>query len=380
MRKQSYSTVFVAVFLLLFVFKPSVHAEDGQVYGVDADSLNVRSSPDFDAEVVGKLTSGNTVTAFQEKHGWIQTYYDGQEVWVASQYLYKTDQGNEQQKTTSNSNNSIKIIDDSVHLRNGPGTDHQVLGQATKGDTYNLVETNGDWHKVELSNGSTAWVASWLTDHPTTKKETSNSKKQSSTSSNNGSNDSSSSSTNSSNQPLAGYNIMIDPSHGGKDPGAIGINGEKEKDFALEYANIVAQKLRDQGATVLLTRSTDKFISLEERVNISEAYWTDAFISLHFNAFTSSASNGVSTHYYSNKSDYELAQHVQTALDKHTSLRSRGIEKDPYHVLRENSDASILVELGFLTNPNDLSVIHSSNHSSAVAEAISEGLIQYLNQ
>src|SRR5699024_4684058 len=118
----------------------------------------------------------------------------------------------------------------------------------------------------------------------------------------------------------------------------------------------------------------------EERVNISEAYWTDAFISLHFNAFTSSASNGVSTHYYSNKSDYELAQHVQTALDKHTSLRSRGIEKDPYHVLRENSDASILVYVGYLPKPNDLSVTHSPHLSSAVAEAISEGLIQYLNQ
>lgn len=376
MRKHSYSMVFVAVFLLLFTFTPSIHADSGKTYGVGTDSLHVRSSPDFDAEIVGKVNSGDTVTAFDERHGWVQTYYDGQEVWIASQYLFETDEVIVQEQETSNSNSSIKITEDSVHLRTGAGTDHKVLALAANGDTYDLVETSGDWHKVKLDDGSTAWVASWLTNQPTTSKETSSSKKQSSSSANNTTKKSSS---NSSSQTLAGYNIMLDPSHGGKDPGAIGINGEQEKDFALEYANVVAQKLRDQGATVLLTRSTDTYVSLEDRVNISEAYWTDAFISLHFNAFTSNASNGVSTHYYSNDADYELAQHIQAGLDKHTSLRSRGTEKDPYHVLRENSDASVLVELGFLTNPNDLSIIHSSNHSSAVADAISEGLSEYLN-
>lgn len=372
MRKRSYSMTFAAVFLLVFIFTSSVSAESKQIYEVGTDNLHVRIAPDFNAEIVGKLKSGDRVTAFKEQHGWILTYYDGKEVWVASQYLFESEEVVHTQ--TENATATIKVMKDSVHLRDGPSTSHSILGQASKGDTYDLVATSDDWHKVRLDDHTTGWVASWLTNKPTEGNTTSGN--HSSTSKK-----STTSSPSRSGQSLAGYNIMLDPGHGGKDPGALGINNAaKEKDLILDFTNTVAQKLRNEGATVLLTRSTDSYVSLEERVRISEAYWTDAFISLHFNAFTTSDSNGVSTHYDKNGADYELAQHIQTALEKHTTLRSRGVKKDPYHVLRENNDVAVLVELGFITNPHDLEVIQSSSYSSEVANAIAEGLSGYFNQ
>jgi len=371
MRKSSYSMVFIASFLLLFFTIPTTHAASKQIYQVGVDQLHVRSAPDFDAEIVGQLQAGNQVTAFEEKHGWVQTYYDGQDVWVASQYLIKIDGlGAESQKEAPS--NTVKITEDAVHIRKGPGTDQTILAIANKGDAYQLIDTTSDWHQIKLDDGTIAWVASWLTDQPTTDTSTTNNNTSSSKNDNTTNN-------NAPNSSLSGYNIMLDASHGGKDPGAIGINGEQEKDLALEFTHIVAEKLRNDGATVTLTRANDAYLSLEDRINISEDYWTDAFISLHFNAFTSDVSNGVSTHYYANDADRQLAEHIQNALQKHTNLNNNGVRQDDYHVLRENSDVSVLVELGFLTNSYDLQVIQSGEHSSAVANAISEGLHHYFN-
>src|SRR5699024_586634 len=97
-------------------------------------------------------------------------------------------------------------------------------------------------------------------------------------------------------------------------------------------------------------------------------------ISLHFNAFTSSDPNGVSTHYYDVNDDHELAKHVQDALHQQTNLKDRGVRQDDYHVLRKNRDTSILVELGFITNPSDVQAIQINKNASAVATAIADGL------
>src|SRR5699024_9700668 len=288
------------------------------------------------------LQAGDNITGFNEKHGWMLTYYNGEEAWVAAHYLSPIEQ-KESNKTTEDKQQKIQITSESVYVRSAPGLDETILDIVNSGDTFTLLDTKNDWHYIELTNGTKAWVASWLTDQPveTEKNTKEKDKKQSS-------------SSNSSNGTLKGQTIMLDPSHGGKDPGSIGIDGIKEKDIALDYTQTVANELEKQGATVLLTRSSDKYVSLKDRVRISEAYATDAFISLHFNAFTSSDPNGVSTHYYDANNDQELAQHVQGALQQHTDLNDRGVHQDDYHVLRKNRDTSILVELGFITNPSDV--------------------------
>ncbi|MEI3614241.1 N-acetylmuramoyl-L-alanine amidase [Pseudogracilibacillus sp. SO30301A] len=362
-RKIFYSMILTCFFSLVFFSVPSLSANSGQAYEVGTDNLNVRLKPDHDAEVIGKLDSGDQLIGFQEKHGWVQTYYDGKVGWVASQFLIESQQDNKQNEKT-NGNAKLTIDDESVRLRAGPSTDYPIIGHTSQGDEYKVIEKDGDWFNILLDDGSDAWVAAWLTTEGTKSTKSTSSK-----SSKNTSNDTKAS--------LVGYNIMLDPGHGGKDPGAFGINGVKEKNLTLAVAKSIAQKLKNEGATVLMTRSDDSYVSLEDRVKISQSYWTDAFISIHYNAFPLHTSNGISTHYYSDGADYHLARNIQTALNKHTNLNNRGVQHDDFYVLRENEDVSVLVELGFITNSNDKTIIQGENHSEAVANAITEGLINY---
>lgn len=390
MKKRSYLFVFVS-FILFYVFMPVVHADNsGTVYKVDANNLTVREAPDHDSKVIGYLQSGDQVTVFQEKYGWIQTYYGGKKGWVASQYLYETGSSNGDESASESTSNSVTITTDSAHLRTGAGTGHDIAGFASKGDSFLLIDTKGNWLQVDAGNGSPAWVASWVTDQgpkdkpsdneqaaDATEKEDAN-VEVTNTSSNHSDSQGKGNGDTSSSKSLAGYNIMLDPGHGGTDPGAISLNGENEADIALDITQMVAEKLRDEGATVLLTRTSNSFVSLEDRMRINDAYMMDAFISLHLNASNSDA-GGVSTHYYENGSDKALAQSIQNALGNNTNMRDRGISQDNYHVLRENSTDSVLVELGFITNPYDLETIHNPENTAGVANAIANGLKNYFH-
>ncbi|MFB4168946.1 N-acetylmuramoyl-L-alanine amidase [Virgibacillus sp. JSM 102003] len=348
--------------LLFFVFTPSVHADSGQTYEVGTDSLNVRSAPAQSAEILGQLDDGDQVVVFDEAFGWVQTYYNGQEAWVASEFLFAADGIN-----PSVNQKEITVTADEVRLRTGPGTQHKILGYASSGDTYTMVKASNNWNKIMLNDGSVAWIASWLTDtnrsiHPA---------------------ESSVNDTHTNNQSggsLAGYNIVLDPGHGGKDPGAIGIGGTFEKGIIMDTADNVAKQLRNAGATVILTRKDDYFIPLEERVRISNAYNTHAFISLHYNAYPSLAINGVSTYFHSGGDERELANKIQSAIAQRIPLKNRGIMQKGYHVLRENNDLSVLIELGFITNPYDLDTVRTADYHDNVAAGVVEGLKNYFNE
>lgn len=362
--KKVYWLFIIMIFSLIMGLGPKTHA-DNSVYQVGTDQLNVRSSPNHEATVVGSLSRGDNVTVFKEKYGWVQTYLNGQAVWVASQYLITTS-SEQASKTVNNVTTDIGIVENGVHIRTGPGTDYTIHEIASKGDTYTLIDTKEDWHKIKLSNNKDAWVAAWLTDTQTT-----NHVDQSTVIAKNLSSIV--------DKSLVGYNIVLDAGHGGHDPGAISARSDNEKDIALEVTKQVAKKLRSEGATVILTRSDDSYVSLNERVKISDDYWTHAFVSLHFNAFSSNGSHGISTHYTGGKDSNQLAQHMQQALTNHTGLRDRGVQQDNFFVLRETNAVSVLAELGFMTNSKDLGVITQDSYADDVANAISDGLKGYFH-
>ncbi|GAB3048693.1 N-acetylmuramoyl-L-alanine amidase [Virgibacillus ainsalahensis] len=383
MRITHKLTVGIGFLVFLFLFIPTaVYAANEKTYEVSNSLLNVRSEPADGAEIVGSLSKGDNVIAFQEKYGWVQTYYGGEEAWVAKHHLIAVSQPEENStptvSQTSASAESVTVKANGVHIRTGPGTNHKVIGLTSSPDTYNIVETSGDWHKVNLGNGSTGWIASWLTDKAT-ESEAVNSEKETSESESTGSgNDVSEPVSQNSNGSLEGYHIVLDPGHGGKDPGAIGINGVYEKDLVSSTADIVRQQLESAGANVTMTRSGDYFISLDERVGISNNHNTHAFVSLHYNSFPLLSVNGNSTFYYSN-TDRTLAQQVQSAMASTTSLNNRGIMEGDYRVLRNTSAPSVLVELGFISNQYDLSVVQTSDYQYKAAEAITNGLKNYFH-
>ncbi|ASK62261.1 N-acetylmuramoyl-L-alanine amidase [Virgibacillus phasianinus] len=366
-------TAGIGFMLLFFVFIPAVYADSGSTtYQVGVSTLNVRSQPSDRAPVIGQLKDGDSLVVFQEAFGWAQTYYGGKVGWVASQFLYQTENSGSNPAAAvsgATSEQQVTVTASGVRIRTGPGTSYTIIGHTSNGHTYSLVNTANGWNEVVLDDGTTGWIAGWLTDSgaagttasvkndpPTAVKSAASAKRS-----------------------LAGYNIVLDPGHGGKDPGALGIGGTLEKDVILDTAENVAQRLRAAGATVIMTRDSDHFLSLEERVLISSKFNTHAFISLHYNAYPFMGINGISTHYYAGGNDRELAQDIQTGLRHNVSLNSRGIMQSNYHVLRENSDLAVLVELGFITNPSDLTTVQTESYQNNAARGIVEGVKAYFH-
>jgi N-acetylmuramoyl-L-alanine amidase len=315
------------VLLLLFLAMSSFHpvtslAESGDVYEVGDIKLNVRAEPSNQADVIGQLEKGDRVMIFEERYGWAKTYYDGEEAWVAAHYVTPANdsgQVSEQQ--------SLTVTATGVHIRSGPGTNHTIIGFTTSGNTYSLIESAGDWHKVLLEDESTGWIAGWLTNSGVTN-ETSGEENTNSSddAADTETTESETAGVSTTNQSLAGYNIVIDPGHGGQDPGAVA-GDLYEKDLITQTADNVAQQLRDEGATVILTRSGDYYISLDDRVRISQDYNTHAFVSLHYDAFPMISINGVST-YFNSSADRELADAMQPSLSSGLPLHNRGVMQD----------------------------------------------------
>lgn len=354
---------------LIIDTEQTVHA-NGTTYEVGVDNLLVRDDANSNASVIGSLKRGDKVTVFKEKHGWAMTYFGDQEAWIAAHFLVESkQQATSTPKTQASTkeqsvSNTVTVTTDGVRLRSGSGLDYKVVGFRDRGDKLKVINTQNDWHQVQLSNGNKAWIAAWLTSDSSA--DTSNANQ-------------SSSPAQSSGTSLAGKNIVLDPGHGGYDPGSTALNGVFEKRLTSDIAQQIGSVLESYGATVIYTRSSDQYVSLFDRVRISNAYWTDAFISIHFNAFTNASVNGVSTHYYGGNDNYQLATAIQNQLAKQTSLANRGVQPDNYYVLRENNDPSVLLELGFLTNESDLNNIMSDSYRSQVAESIANGLANYFN-
>jgi N-acetylmuramoyl-L-alanine amidase len=153
--------------------------------------------------------------------------------------------------------------------------------------------------------------------------------------------------------------IFIDVGHGGKDSGAIGVNGIKEKDVVLDIA-LELLKFNKRGENpidIYLTRYSDTLISLSDRSKLTKALEADVFISLHCNHSDNPNARGLEGYVANTNSQYSkdsilLAYQLQATLNKELGIESRGVRFANFQVLRETIDycPSVLLELGFLSN------------------------------
>ena len=174
--------------------------------------------------------------------------------------------------------------------------------------------------------------------------------------------------------------IIIDPGHGGDDPGTIGIGGIQEKDIILPISLDVAEILRKQDIEVIMTRDTDNFISLQGRTDMANNIDADLFVSIHANAINLSRPdvNGLETYYY--KSGRRLAEVIHWSILNGVNIDNRGIRRARFYVLRHSTMPAVLVEVGFLTGAVDSSRLTDSNHRRQMAEAIARGIVEYIKQ
>lgn len=169
--------------------------------------------------------------------------------------------------------------------------------------------------------------------------------------------------------------VVIDPGHGGSDVGATR-NGIYEKNITLEISKMIADMLRNKGYEVVMTRTTDKTVSLQERVELSENSNPDIFVSIHVNSSNSETPSGLETHYYKDNS-LELAKNVHASMLNNINSPNRGLFKSKFYVINHTTAPAILVEIGFLSNPSEREQLISDHRKQATAKAIVEGIYEY---
>lgn len=212
------------------------------------------------------------------------------------------------------------------------------------------------------------------------------------------------------------YTVVIDPGHGGKDSGAIGIKNVKEKDIVLNIGKYLRDELKED-FNVVMTRDRDEFISLTNRSRIANKKGADIFISIHANSSNQSSHNGMEIFYFSKKSSpyaasvarYEnsfgekygentssivqiageiaynknqeksipFASNLTKNLSKTMGMRNRGIHGANFAVLRGVNCPGILIEVGFIKSPKDYSIINSRSHQKKMAKNIADHIRNY---
>jgi len=174
---------------------------------------------------------------------------------------------------------------------------------------------------------------------------------------------------------LDGYTIVLDAGHGGKDGGAVGANGTVEKEITFITAEHIRQELQKYDATVQFTRMGDIFVELEDRVQMDYA---DLFISIHYDGFESEEVNGITTYYYHQRDERVARTIHQKIMNEEMDARDRGVSHGDYYVLRENQVPAVLLELGYITNPQDEERMNQEDFQQHIAQAVADGVIQSL--
>lgn len=173
--------------------------------------------------------------------------------------------------------------------------------------------------------------------------------------------------------------VVIDPGHGGKDPGAVGLGGLQEKNVILPISQEVASILQQQGIRVQLTRTSDYFVGLKGRTDLANRIGADLFISIHANAVGGGRTdvNGVEVYYYGNRN---LASTIHSNIMRRINIRDRGVRQARFYVLRNSRMPASLVEVGFVTGNEDNAKLRNPVFRSQMAAAIAQGILEYVQQ
>lgn len=346
--------------------KPSnASAQQAQYFTITVDAVNVRAKGSLNAKQLGIAYRGAKYKVLSTTDNWVQIQYENNvKAWIYSFYGSLNGQASTGKET--NSKDTVTVIYNGTNLRQEASTASAVVERVDAGQTLSVIAREGDFYKIALSNGQSAYVANWVVStngHTGQAQQTSENAKPK---------------TNRKAGTLQGVTLVIDAGHGGNDHGTTGVRGTHEKDITLLTAEKLTSKLRAAGATVYLTRESDTYIDLRKRVAVSHQVAADAFISLHYDANENTAINGFTT-YYTNGYQKELAKYVHDGLGQKLAISDRGVQYGNYLVLRENRQKSILIELGFLSNASEERTITTDYYREQATQGMYEGILNYFN-
>lgn len=179
--------------------------------------------------------------------------------------------------------------------------------------------------------------------------------------------------------------VVIDAGHGGTDRGTRSKTPFcEEKRVCLQTARLVKKYLDQMGYRVVMTRSNDAFIPLPRRVEIAKQASSSIFVSIHFNSARNPIANGIEIFFFDAKEDRvrtvaskRLAETILPGLIRRTKAQSRGVKKGNYFVLRENAFPAVIIEGGFISNPQECALLKSYEYQDQIARGIADGIDKY---
>lgn len=333
----------------------NTNSSSGLLGTITATTLNVRSTGSLSGKIVGTVSKGQAFEILAEENNWAKIKLkNGQLGWVASWYLSK-EQSSTTTKVDVEQNSTVTILYNGTNIRKSATTNSSVISRANAGETFTVLSVQNDWYEIQLKDGSKGFVAGWLVTVSGASQQIERPGAE---------------------QYLKNKVIVIDPGHGGRDTGATGIKGSYEKNLTLKTAQLLYDKLKTAGANVVMTRNTDSYLSLSSRVGMSHTHAADAFVSIHFDSILDSSVRGMTSYYYHNYQQ-SLATTVGKEVASFTKLKDRGVRYGDYHVLRENKRASVLLELGYLSNSAEETLVNSESYQANAATGIYQGLAKY---
>lgn len=314
--------------------------------------VELKKSPSEKSKTLDTLKRKTHITVNLELNGWSRVLVNDEIGWIPSDTfnIKKKDFPKWKEETP------IFIATETASLYEKPEQKSAVKTALAYADTLVAMEKLEDeWYKVKTKDGQTGYLKQWqITEHTLTKDD----KKP--------------------DTPLAEYVVMIDPGHGGNDPGASSNDGKYfEKDMTLATAKTIKNELNKHGMSVLLTRSKDEIVPLKNISAKSNESHADAFISLHYDSTENPNEGSGTTTYYRHKSGKPLAKAVNDQIAGRLPLPNRGYSNQDYLVLRENEKPAILIELGYMNNDLDAKYARSKDYHKRVAESIYNGLLEY---
>lgn len=311
------------------------------------DGINIRDTMSVSGNIIYEGKKYESFPVYGEQNGWLTVRLEtGQTGYVAG---WLTSYGI---NYFSEGPNGYKKTTDSLNLRSGPSVNNEKIKILEQNTSIKVISSENGWDKVVDNMGHIGWCKSdYLADV----------------------------------LPLAGRKILLDPGHGGKDPGCISYSGKYEKYVNLDVAFKLKERLESLGSTVYMTRTDDTYINNIARGRMADSLGADILLSIHHNSLVKSDYYGLSTYYntinYKNpKYGYKLAEAIYLNAITINGVYRDGILDRNYQVLRETNTPAALIEIGFMSNPREEMNIHNSSFQNQMVRKIADGIIDYFNQ
>lgn len=247
--------------------------------------------------------------------------------------------------------NNVMIHCNNLQVKSGPNISYQTTGKINAGTRVQILNRQDNWDRVVYDHSKIGWIPDWLVNNKQLKTATN----------------------------LSEATIVLDPGHGGSDSGALSTGNKMEKTYTLQLAKKAAKQLQAEGANVIITRATDKTVSLAKRPDFSTENNANLFVSFHFDSSPDdNTATGFTTYYYHKGASAQLATDINQQMTN-LPLDNRGIQFGNFLVIRDVKVPSVLLEMGYINDDDDFKHIENPEYQEQVAQNVKNGINDYIN-